>query len=99
MKMLSILFVTWILLSVGCFGYSGKVHYVRQAYSAINPEIVLPVYVDKDFGSADVVGIEETIEQWNYVLNGYIILKMGDRLDEIGIVNRIVNGGIGVVKI
>ncbi len=99
MKMLGVLFVIWILLSIGCFGYSGKIHYVRQAYSPINPEMVIPVYVDKDFGAADLVSIAEAVDQWNYVLNGYLVLRMGDRLDEMEIVSKVVNGGIGVVKI
>jgi hypothetical protein len=36
----------------------------------------IPIYVDKEFSSNDKLSIDNAINQWNYVLNGQIELKV-----------------------
>lgn len=40
------------------------------------PLYEMPVYIDENFGAADKVEIVKAIEQWNYVLNGNVELKV-----------------------
>ena len=34
----------------------------------------LPIYIDKNFSSEDRITIDDVINQWNYVLNGHVII-------------------------
>src|SRR5579885_1346289 len=71
-----IAWVTCILL-VNClahtplpFAYYGNAPYSEVALKTI------PIYLDKNFGAADLVAIDDAITQWNYALNGYVVLKV-----------------------
>lgn len=70
-----LLFVFLFFLSVGCVGNT------RFEYTHVpGPSQVaykhIPVYVDIKFGEGDKVGIQNAIDAWNYVLNGYIKLDV-----------------------
>jgi hypothetical protein len=71
MKKLLLFFLVLCLLYVGCaanFGY--QYTHVPQQSQVVYRHI--PVYVDVQFGEADRLGIENALNSWNYVLNGYI---------------------------
>lgn len=48
-----------------------------EAYHG-DPVRVIPIWIDKDFGEADKVAIDDAINAWNFALNGYIKLKVVD---------------------
>lgn len=55
-------------------------HYTRNASFADqgHPRIIMPVYIDRDFSLADQLAIDDSLQQWNYALNGYYIFKVID---------------------
>jgi hypothetical protein len=81
MRMLTAIIIALILI---CFNACvlpselGKFSYTVHSVKAENAVRVIPVWIDKGFGSADLVSIESAVEQWNYVLNGYVVLKVVD---------------------
>src|SRR5271166_5368407 len=50
-------------------------HYTNNVATAY-PYKTINIWVDKDFGEADRVSIDDAIMQWNYALNGSIVLKV-----------------------
>lgn len=71
-----ILLICMLLGLMGC-GFRDGLHYYINAPSGINVVTrVQDVYVDKDFGSADKVAIQEGIEQWNYAFNKQIEIRV-----------------------
>lgn len=56
----------------------GEYEYVRRDAYLGPPVRVIPVWVDKNFGTADQLAIDDAIHQWNYAMNGYVVLKVVD---------------------
>lgn len=56
----------------------GEYNYIhaRQYTGPVNREI--PIWVSKDLGEADKIEISRAVEQWNFVLNGYVHLDIVD---------------------
>lgn len=80
-----VLVITILMLSfwAGC-GVSlpdarlGEYRYVyRQYYTGANLKVI-PIWVDKNFPAVDLLAIEKAVNQWNFVLNGYIRLEVAD---------------------
>ncbi len=69
----------WIIcvaaLGIGC-GHAGIRYYTRADFGSEVVGRVIRIQVDGDFGEADKMSIDEAVDQWNYVLNGYIVLKV-----------------------
>lgn len=57
----------------------GEYQYTRLAPVSGQSKLVIPVYIDGDFGEADQLSIDDAIQQWNYALNGYAELRVIDR--------------------
>ena len=75
---LILIFIT-ITTGVGCgsaaFGpVAHNYRYTRMAGGILLRTI--PIYVTRDIGEADRVAIQQAIEQWNYALNGNVILEV-----------------------
>lgn len=74
-----LLFLTFIsaIILYGC----GPTPF-NHTYTAVpsNPNLqvkrYVPIYIDKEFSVEDKLAIERAIEQWNYVLNGQIVLRV-----------------------
>ncbi len=77
MKRFIYLAILAVFLAVGCVGHLGEFRYVGtpNGYSPV-PLKVIKVYMDKNFGEADKVAIDDALMQWNYALNGYIKLNL-----------------------
>jgi hypothetical protein len=78
-KFLSCLFIAIVIMATGCLSKTdrlGQFQYVhREPYAGV-PVRVIPIVIDKNFGEYDKVSIDDAINQWNYVLNGYIKLNV-----------------------
>jgi len=59
---------------VGMYTYTS----VGSDWHQTKPRRVISIWVDKNFGSADLLAIDDAVGHWNYVLNGYIVLKIVD---------------------
>lgn len=51
---------------------------VNDQHTAVVPKKVIPIWIDKNFGAADQIAIDDAIRQWNYAMNGYIRLEVVD---------------------
>lgn len=74
-----LLLIFFSLFSVvgGCtFPY--PYHYTRLAPTPVVNQLQYPVYIDKNFGSADQLSIANAVDQWNYALNGHLKLVIVD---------------------
>lgn len=72
-----------VLLAVLCFSCATSYHigiytYTHKHIIAETPKRIIPIWVDKNFGNADRVYIDDAVNQWNYVLNSNIVLKIVD---------------------
>lgn len=81
MKYFFILFLA--LLTISCASsmkiyHIGRYTYTNNAYYTGKPLKIIPIWVDKTFGNADKLAIDDAINQWNYTLNGYIVLRVVD---------------------
>lgn len=56
----------------GQYSYTNKTQYMGP------PARIVPIWVDKNFGAADKIAIDDAINAWNYALNGFIVLKVVD---------------------
>lgn len=80
----------------------GAYQYTHQETSAISPVRVIPIWIDKNFGEADRIEISNAIAQWNYALNGYVILNVVDvefDMEPIKIVEQVRMNGWLFMKI
>ncbi len=50
--------------------------YTRFPVSATIPNRIIPVYIEASFGNEDLLSINDSIDRWNYALNGYIVMKV-----------------------
>jgi len=74
-----IIWLVLISLLCSCIFIGGVHPYIyteREYHSSVTREI--PIWVDRDFGAGDGVEIFKAISAWNYVLNGYIHLRVVD---------------------
>lgn len=63
-----------LLLSLtGCSDLLTQHHYQYTHFPVASEavDVVYPVYVDVDFGNADLLSIQQALEQWNFAMNGY----------------------------
>jgi hypothetical protein len=95
MKLLLRCVLAAFLLSVfgcGLASHLGEYHYTHISAVAGNGE-VFSVYVDKYFGEADKISIQQALDQWNYVLNGHAkFVIVDDQFDmDPSILQMIVN--------
>ena len=78
MKRYLILALMMMALAFGCLGHQPKpFRYVANpsGQTAI-PLKVYKIWVDKEFGAADRIAIDNAVTQWNFALNGYIKLEV-----------------------
>jgi len=79
-----LLLVFLCLLLCGCLELHprlpilGAYQYTRIAPYTGQPITTIPIWIDKHFGEADNLALDDAINQWNYVLNGYIRLVVVD---------------------
>jgi predicted Zn-dependent protease len=77
-----ILLILLSLLTLSCASNPvfrlGAYTYTHNTNYADHPVKYIPIWIDKNFGEADRVSIDNAVNQWNYSLNGYIILKVVD---------------------
>lgn len=74
------------LLLSGCLVFStfnkgsrlGEYRYTRRGLYEGQPIRRIPIWVDRNFGEADRVAIDDAVRSWNYALNGYIKLDIVD---------------------
>lgn len=67
------------LLSVSCNSIHYKYIYTdNRTPAGLTPKRVVPIYVDKQFSNQDKLSIDNAVGQWNYVLNGQIVLTVVD---------------------
>jgi len=73
--MVKTIFAAILILCAAC---GGDFRYQYNAASPINQGAAVHthVYVDIQFGEADKISIDNAINAWNYVLNGYIELDV-----------------------
>lgn len=57
--------------------YNGPHHYVRHPMASISIRTI-PVYMDANFGNFDKAEIQKGLDQWNYALNGSLVLDVVD---------------------
>lgn len=68
----------------------GRYTYTQNSvHEAKQPVRVIPIWIDKNFGEADKLAIDDAIKAWNYAMNGYIELKVVDTSFDME-VNKIV---------
>lgn len=56
----------------------GQYKYTFKKSYATKPIREIPIWVDRDFGNSDLIAIDDAVNQWNYVLNGFIRLYIID---------------------
>jgi len=71
------LYLLAVLLCIGCWKHiPASYHYVQTGgYSPIALR-EYKVWIDYEFGEADKVAIDNAIKQWNYALNGYVVITV-----------------------
>ena len=51
-------------------------HYTEAKTYAAAALRIIPIYVDQDFAEGDLLALDSSVRQWNYVLNGYVDLEI-----------------------
>ena len=65
------------ILFLNCHLVQYKYDYTNnRAQPSVPTKRTIPIYVDKEFSTQDKLAIDNAIGQWNYVLNGQIVLKV-----------------------
>lgn len=84
-----------LVLGMSCAHGPMPYHYVRSAPDNVQALRVIPIWIDKNFGEADRISLEDAIDQWNYALNGYVQLRVVSwNFDmETSVVERVMHGG------
>lgn len=79
MKRFLCLMILAVCLAVGCSSHLSEFHYINapNGYSPIALKVI-KVHMDKNFGAADKVALDNALMQWNYALNGYLRLELVD---------------------
>lgn len=68
-----------LFLLLGCSHLYNSFIYTHHPF--VDHGRVIHILVDMDFGEADKVAIDQALIQWNYALNGNIILEIGEKDD------------------
>jgi hypothetical protein len=68
--------VVALLCFIGCAPPLVPFHYVNVGVGPSVPLKVIPVWIDDNFGQADQVSIDDSVQRWNYALNGFIKLEV-----------------------
>ncbi len=76
MKRFYVILALFVCLAIGCLGHLGEFRYTHSSCYSPVPLKVIQIHVDKHFGAADKLAIDDAIMQWNYALNGYIKLEV-----------------------
>lgn len=108
-KYLLAIIVALILVLPGCYDsyYGGPLGNPEPPrYTKIAPysgtATIVPVVVDKNFSSEDKTSIDNAINSWNYVLNGYMVMKVESfNFDmEVDVLKRILaHDGLIIMKV
>jgi len=80
----------------------GEYSYVRKDAYLGTPLRVIPIWIDKNFGAGDQLAIDDAINQWNYAMNGYVVLKVVDTsfdMEVDKITKQVAEGGWLFMKI
>ena len=56
----------------------GRYVYTQTPSEAVAPIRVIPIWIDKNFGAADRISIDDAVRAWNYSMNGYVVLRVVD---------------------
>jgi len=76
-KLFSLLLV--LALMAGCGGvFSGGLYGYRSVAPEANNQHfqVKPVFIDKTFNADELATINKVVQEWNFVLNGYLVYKI-----------------------
>jgi predicted Zn-dependent protease len=63
-------------LIIGCGSSIRDTYYVYVGNGSKITYKIIPVYIDKNFSDGDKRAIDDAIMEWNYVLNGYIEIRV-----------------------
>lgn len=92
----------WVLVLLCCSCLThlpAPYHYVQVGGASIVPLKEYHIWIDKTFGEADKLAMDDAIRQWNYALNGYVVLKV-ESMDfdmEPSIASKVLLGGGWIV--
>lgn len=96
MKRFLLLALVILALGFGCLGHQPKPFYYvgNPGETNVIPLKVYKIWIDKEFGAADQLAIDDAIKQWNFALNGYVKLEvMSTQFDmEPEILARVMRG-------
>ncbi len=65
-----------MFFALDCGHFLVPYHYINNPETAVAPTKVINIWIDKEFSSNDKENMQLGINQWNYALNGYIVLKI-----------------------
>lgn len=65
-----------LIFLVGCVRVTSDYKYVTFTRRAEVPSVVVPIWIDKTFDVLDMNSLENSVAEWNYVLNGHIKLEI-----------------------
>ena len=80
----------------------GLFHYTHAPSYTGTPVRTFPIWIDKNFGEADKLEIDNAVMAWNFAMNGYIVLKVVDTnfdMEVDKIVTQVNQGGWLFMKI
>ncbi len=80
----------------------GQYHYTHVPVHQGEPIRVIPIWVDKNFGEADKLEIDNAVNAWNFAMNGYVKLNVVDYnfdMEVDKIVTQVKQGGWLFMKI
>ena len=66
-------------LMVSCGGSQYWAYTINEAPDHITHATYIPIWVDQGFSASQVEEIKAAIAEWNYVLNGQIILRLVEK--------------------
>lgn len=76
MKKIFFLVLITVLFGINCGPrYIEHYHIYSHSHSII-PLKEISIHVDRDFGAADKVAIQNAVDQWNFAMNGFIKLNI-----------------------
>lgn len=104
---LYLLAVIIAVMAMGCASLLGQPRLNGYSYTQVGiyqgqPVKTIPIWIDREFGEADKLAIDDAIQAWNYAMNGYIRLKVVDTAFDMEvpkIVQQVREGGWLFLKI
>ena len=64
------------ILNINCNLLQTQSKYTNIIQDNVKTKRYIPVYVDKTFSESDKLAIDQSIKEWNYVLNGQIVIEV-----------------------